>query len=617
MKSRILKTFFSIVFLSIQWLAFSQSPIEKIEPPYWWSGMESDQVELLVYGPNITEWTPSLSDEHVNLVGVKKTKNANYLFLTLEIDPSSPKKDISLNFKRKRKKVAQKYSIVPKSEMKEGQAGLNSTDFIYLVFPDRFANSAPENDSNALMQDRVIARDSLFYRHGGDLQGVSDHLDYIEELGVTALWLNPVWENDQPKESYHGYAPTDLYRVDRRFGSNEAYETLVDQCHARGIKVIKDIVYNHWGDQHWIYQDLPDSSWVNFWPEFTRTTYKAPTLMDPYASEEDKRKMTDGWFDHHMPDLNQRNDELANYLIQHSIWWIGHFGVDAFRIDTYAYPDQAFMAKLGERILEEYPTFFMFGETWVHGTPIQAWFTDKNGAKKPFESHLQSVTDFQLHYALNSALNENFGWTEGASRLYYTLAKDILYEDASRNVTFLDNHDLSRIYSVVGEDVEKLKSAFAFMMTTRGIPSLYYGTEIGLKNFSNPDGLVRQDFPGGWPTDSLNKFTPEGRNMDENELFDFFSHLGTYRKNNPSIFSGSLTQYVPKEGVYMYKRTGEDKTILVVMNLNGTEKALDKQFSFFEKEGSFKVVATEDIGVDLKGEVILAPYQTIIIERNH
>lgn len=615
MKSRILKTFYTIVFLSAQCAIFAQNPIERIEPPYWWSGMEMDHVELLVYGPNIAEWTPSLTDEHVDLVEVKKTKNPNYLFLTLQIDPSTPTKEISLDFKRKRKRFKQTYQIEPKSAMKPGQAGLNPSDFIYLVFPDRFANGSTSNDSDPSMQDQTVDRDSMFYRHGGDLVGVANHLDYIEELGVTALWLNPVWENDQPKESYHGYAPTDLYNVDARFGSNEAYSNLVDKCHERGIKVIKDIVYNHWGDQHWIYQDLPDSSWVNFWPEFTRTTYKAPTLMDPYASEEDKRKMTDGWFDHHMPDLNQRNPELANYLIQHSLWWIGHHGVDAFRIDTYAYPDQAFMSNLGERILAEYPTFFMFGETWVHGSPIQAWFTNENGTHKELKSNLQSVTDFQLHYALNSALNENFGWTEGASRLYYTLAKDILYKNPSLNVTFLDNHDLSRVYSVVGENTEKLKSAFAFMMTTRGIPSLYYGTEIGLKNFANPDGKVRQDFPGGWETDSLDKFTNTGRNAEENELFDFFSHLGQYRKNNPDLFRGDLVQYVPEKGVYMFERRTANKAILVIMNLSKETHVLSVNKSFFTEGDSFRVVSDENKVFNLRENNVLSPYETMIIEK--
>ncbi len=614
MKSRIVKTHITLVFLCLQCFAWGQQSIEKVEPPYWWSGMESSRVELLVYGNDIGNFEASLNDEDVQLVRTTQVMNTNYLFVELQIDPRTPTKEITLKFQKENTSFDYPYMIRAKAEMAQGQAGLSPSDYIYLVFPDRFANGDASNDVHLDMNETKLNRAYMFDRHGGDLKGIEEHLDYIEELGVTALWLNPVWENNEPKASYHGYAPTDIYSIDRRLGSNEDYKQFVVACHERNIKVIKDIVYNHWGDEHWIYKDLPDSSWINFWPEYTKTSYKAPTLMDPYSSESDVLKMSDGWFDHHMPDLNQRNPHLANYLIQHSLWWIGHFGVDAFRIDTYAYPDQLFMKELADRVLTEFPSFFMFGETWVHGTPIQAWFTGDNGLSKGYDSNLQSVTDFQLHYALNDALNQKFGWTEGASRLYYTLAKDITYKDASQNVTFLDNHDLSRVFSVVGENPEKLKTAFAFIMTTRGIPSLYYGTEIGLKNFANPDGLVRQDFPGGWPSDSLNKFTSTGRTAFENELFNYFAQLGQYRKSNPEIFTGSLTHFVPEDGIYVYFRASEKKKIMVMMNLNGEAKQVETKR--FEKEFdgmSGRNILTDEVfqsGVSLN----LRAYETKVIE---
>ena len=468
--------------------------------------------------------------------------------------------------------------------MAKGASGLDASDLIYLIFPDRFANGDPSNDRLERMQDQSLDRGAMFDRHGGDLQGVMDHLDYLESLGVTALWLNPVWESNQPEESYHGYAPTDLYKIDARLGTNDEYKELVDLCHDRGIKVIKDIVYNHWGDQHWIYKDLPDSSWVNFWPEFTRTTYRAPTLLDPHVAASDRKRMTDGWFDHHMPDLNQRNPHLANYLIQHSVWWVAHFGVDAFRIDTYAYPDQLFMKDLAERMSLEFPGFFCFGETWVHGTPVQAWFTDESGVHRAWESGLQSVTDFQLHYAINKVMDENDGWTEGAARLYYLFAKDVIYKDPNSLVTFLDNHDLSRVRSILKEDERKLQVALGLLYTARGIPQIYYGTEIGLKNYADPDGKVRQDFPGGWSEDSLNYFESENREGLEKRIFDYTAGLGQYRKANPDLFKGDMTQFVPVNGVYFFIREGGGKQLLVVVNPGN----VDRNFQFSSAGSEFK-----------------------------
>lgn len=537
-----------------------------VEPPYWWTGMRDHTVELLIYAQHIGDRTPTIHHHGVHIGRVTRTQNTSYLFVELHLSADCQPGVLQLHFIGINDTLIHNYTLKARSEMAQGASGLSPSDLIYLIFPDRFSNGDPSNDVIAGMNDQRLDRSELFHRHGGDLQGIIDRLDYLDDLGITALWINPVIENDQPSESYHGYAATQLYRIDPRFGTDEEYRTLVSEAHRRGMKIIKDIVYNHWGDRHPFYADIPDSSWFNFWPEFTRTTYRATTLFDPYAHPAERQKFSEGWFDHHMPDLNQRNPQLANYLIQHSLWSIGHYGVDAFRIDTYAYPDQLFMRELTQRIRDEFPRFFCFGETWVHGTPTQAWFSERNGTLKGFDSQLQSVTDFQLYYALQDALNQPFGWTEGVSRIYYTLAKDVLYRDASRNVTFLDNHDLSRIYSVLGEDPEKLKMAIGFILTTRGIPSLYYGTEIGLKNFADPDGKVRQDFPGGWSDDLVNKFEASGREADEQRLYTYVRTLARYRREHSALFSGSLVHFVPENGIYVYFREGGGKRLMCVMN---------------------------------------------------
>lgn len=541
----------------------------QFSPPYWWSGMAEPQFELMINAPGVGKMDVDVLGEKVRLLGANRSVHPDYLFIQLLIASDAPPQSLEITFTSGEDTIRSNYELKARSKMAKGAEGISQSDLIYLIFPDRFANGDPENDRVKGMNDQSLDRSEMFHRHGGDIQGIIKHLDYLEDLGVTALWINPLVENDQPKESYHGYAATDLYRIDPRFGDEALYRQLIEACHGRGIKVIKDIVYNHWGDQHPLYREMPDSSWFNFWPTFQRTSYRAPTLLDPHANEQDRRIMTDGWFDHHMPDLNQKNPHLANYLIQHSLWWIGHYGVDAFRIDTYAYPDQLFMAELAQRIKREFPNFFCFGETWVHGTPVQAWFTGGNGISKPFDSQLQGVTDFQVYYAIQKAIQEPFGWTEGVSRLYYTLAKDALYQRPENNVLFLDNHDLSRIASVLDEHPQKIEMALAMLLTLRGIPSLYYGTEIGMANFADPDGKVREDFPGGWEGDSENKFLASGRQAEEDRRFQFIRTLAHYRKKNGDIFEGSLEQFVPKNGVYAYLRKGKNKTLLCLFHPEG------------------------------------------------
>lgn len=595
----------------------TDAQVQRVEPPYWWIGMAESQVEILFYGTNIGRYEVLVDDSSLLLTIEKVTRlvNPNYLLVSVNVPQDLKPGTYDFIFSKNETQFIVPYAFESKSKQVAGADGLNPTDFIYLAFPDRFANGDTTNDVVPALQQTKIDRAAMFERHGGDLEGIRQRIPYFKELGVTALWINPIVENNQPKESYHGYAATDLYTIDPRFGTNVNYAKFVNECHANDLKVIVDIVYNHWGDQHWMYRDLPDSSWFNFHTNYTRTSYRATTLFDPYAHPADRQKFSNGWFDHHMPDLNQQNPHLANYLIQNSLWIIGNFGVDAFRIDTYAYPDQLFMRDLAQRIKREHPNFFCFGETWVHGTPVQAWFTEKNGTLKHFDSHLQSVTDFQLYYAVQDALSQPFGWTQGAARLYYTLAKDILYKRPELNVTFLDNHDLSRIYSVLGEDRRKLKIALGFLMTTRGIPSIYYGTEIGMKNFADPDGKVREDFPGGWPSDKANKFEAAGRTDDEALIFNYIKALGQYRKLRPDICLGELVHFVPEDGVYVYFRKGENRKLMVIINPEDKAKKLDlSRFSDLVTPGDHGVEIVFDQITTLSPVMDLSPYSIHMYE---
>lgn len=560
-------------FLFITGAAVAQIPaLERVEPAFWWVGMKNPELQLIVHGKNISERSVSINYPGVRLTGVHKVENPNYLFVDLQISKNAAAGDFTLLFSKKEaKNLTYKYTLKSRDTSSGRIQGVTNKDFIYLIMPDRFANGDKRNDIIKGMKETSLNRDSMYYRHGGDIQGIINHLDYLKDLGVTTLWLNPVLENDQPKTSYHGYANTENYKIDPRFGSNDLYKKLIDECHAKGMKVIKDLVHNHLGSQHWTIKDMPSKDWVHQWPSYTKSSFRDQVLFDPYAAESEKKLMTDGWFDVHMPDMNQANPYVRKYFTQSHIWWIEYAGLDGFRLDTYAYNDPEFMAEWGKEIKAEYPRFTFFAETWVHGIPNQAFFTQGNTINRGFDTELPGVTDFQCLWAINEALNGKFGWDDGITKLYTTLASDFVYQDATRNVVFLDNHDLSRFYSVVGEDINKYKSGIAWLLTTRGIPQIYYGTEILMKNFSNPDGLVREDFKGGWAEDKINKFKAEGRTEKENDAFNFVRTLANYRKNNPVLQTGKLMQYVPENGIYVYFRYNDEKTVMVVMNSNDKE----------------------------------------------
>ncbi|MBC6992819.1 glycoside hydrolase family 13 protein [Neolewinella lacunae] len=554
------------------------NPSPRVEPLNWWTDMVDPRLEILIYDRNVAE-NDAVTVDYPGVVVeyVRRLANPNYLFVGLYISPGTSPGSFQLRLAsrgRATKNIPYELQAHPRKEW-TGRSSLSPADLIYLIMPDRFANGDPGNDRVAGSTDTLVNRQKFLFRHGGDLQGIIDKLDYLADLGVTALWLNPVLENDQPYQSYHGYAVTDHYRIDPRLGTNALYRELVDQAHARGIKVVMDVIFNHVGDQHYQIQDLPSADWIHQWPEYTQTTYRATTLLDPNASEYDRRLMTDGWFDKHMPDLNQHQAHLASYLIQNSIWWTLFSGQDAFRIDTYAYPDADFMAEWNRRLREEIPHLGIFGETWVHGPAVQAWFTGGQAINQRLDSHLPGVTDFQLYYAINEAMSKDPGWTDGVLRIYYTLAQDYLYEHPGQNVTFLDNHDLARLYTVYDGDLVKVKSSLALLLTLRGIPMIYYGTELAFAGAGGAFGEGgRVDFPGGFPGDARNLFTAADRNATEQEVFTFVKNLANYRKQSAALTTGQLTQFLPRDGVYVFFRHAGDETVMVVFNGNATERKL-------------------------------------------
>lgn len=574
----------------------------RIHPPFWWTGMKDPNLELVFYDREIGLYKAEINHPDVQLIESVSLENPNYRVLRLRIGEKAGAGLIQIVFhpldNHSEKRIFE-YELKNRSDHHRNISGLQTSDVIYLIMPDRFANGDYTNDSFEDMSQQGIDRRRIYYRHGGDLQGIIDRLDYLEELGITALWLNPVMENDQPYESYHGYAITDHYAVDKRLGSNELYKELSVLAKKRGIKIVHDVIYNHLGDHHWMFKDLPSKDFFHWHDEFTRTTYRSTTLMDPYAASSDKDIYQRGWFDNHMPDINQTNSIMANYLIQNTIWSIEYFRLNGLRIDTYSYADLNFMADLAKRVYSEYPEMGIFGETWVHGPGVQSFFAKSKYAEAEFDSGIEGLTDFQLYYAILEAFNQPQSWTSGVERIYYTLAQDHLYKNPFAHVTFVDNHDLDRFLSAVNENTDKFKAGLTLLFTTRGIPMIYYGTEIAMKNRADPDGWVREGFPGGWKEDEHNKFTEEGRSDFENEIFDFTRSLIKLRTHEPAFQNGQLIQFVPREGVYAFYRVHKEDYFLVL--INASDKSIDHNIEVYLSELKGDVTGLENA---MTGEII-------------
>jgi glycosidase len=574
--------FFACSFIIEQ--SFSQNSVE-VYPSNWWVGMKMNKIQLMVHAKNATDMIPAFKlpaggsklADGIMLKGVHHVENPNYVFLDIEIAKTAKPGIRKFEFGAPGTHTTIDFELKPR-RTGNGTAfaqGVASKDLVYLLMPDRFSNGDPTNDRIAGMRDQTLNRDSIYHRHGGDLQGVINHLDYLKDMGVTSVWMTPVIENDMPNRTEHGYAFTNHYKIEPRFGGPEAYKKLSDELHKRGMKLIQDAVYNHVGIYHFTVQDPPMKDWLHQWPSYTQTSYKDQTVFDPYAAPSETKQLQDGWFTRQMPDLNQNNPYVANYLIQHAIWSVEEFGIDGWRIDTYVYNDLNFMNRCNKALTDEYPKLTMFGETWVHGVLNQSYLC-QNNFDIPFKSNLQATTDFQLlFYGIQPALNEKFGWTDGVNKLYTTTAQDFAYKNPMREVIFLGNHDLARFYSVIEEDTTKYKMALAWLLTFRGIPQLYYGDEILMTGFTNPDGNVRLDFKGGWAEDRENKFTKEGRTQKEDNIFQYVKRFANFRKNSSAITGGKLMQYLPVNGVYVYFRYDANQTIMCVMNTTDQSATID------------------------------------------
>lgn len=550
-----------------QWL--SAQEISRVEPPFWWVGMKNTELQLLVYGKNISLTRPAIQYPGVRLKESIMVENPNYLFLNLEISPEAEAGNCVIQFSGPQKQqLSYTYILHDRAAGSAEREGFNSSDAIYLLMPDRFSNGDPTNDNADGMVDK-LDRGNPDGRHGGDLKGISNHLDYFQNLGITALWLNPVFECNVPTPSYHGYSITNFYQIDPRFGTNDDYKSLIDQAHKKDIKVIKDMVFNHFGNNHWWMKDLPMKDWVNQWPEYTRSNFRAGTLLDPYSSEADKKQMLNGWFDKMMADFNQTNPFVAKYLIQNSIWWVEYAGLDGIRMDTYPYSDKKFMTHWMQQLRDEYPNFSVVGEAWLNSAPQVAYWMESDRNRDGYNSNLNFVFDFPLKYAIGSAFNEKNGWDSGVAKLYETIGMDFLYSNPWNIVTFADNHDGDRIFSSLGKDFKKFKLAMTFLLTTRGIPQLYYGTEILMTGLEHQGhGFIREDFPGGWQGDKANAFVSEGLSDEQKEAQSFIKMLLNWRKDNPLIAQGELKHYVPEEGVYVYFRYTDEASVMVVINNN-------------------------------------------------
>jgi glycosidase len=542
--------------------------------------MKWKNLQLMVYGPEAGKLTYSVAYPGVKLLKTHTVENPNYAFLDLTIAPTAKPGTLKLVGKRGSQTLTQPFELRARDKAPKGQ-GVSDADFIYLAMPDRFANGDESNDKFADMADPNADRSNPFYRHGGDLAGAAKKLDYLKDLGVTAIWFTPVLENNQPltneggsmRSAYHGYGFTDHYAVDRRLGGNDAYKDFVKKAHAAGFKVVQDAVYNHVGINHWFLKDQPMKDWLHQWPTYTNTSYKYQPVTDPHGAESDRKVTVNGWFVPFLPDLNQSNPYVANFLIQHALWTVENFGVDAWRVDTYMYNDMPFMNNCNQALMDEYPKIHIFGESWVNNVVDQAYYT-RNKIDFPFKSNQPGGLDFVVFSAINDGLKTKSN--DGVNRFYEALAQDAVYVNPNKLVTFLDNHDTDRYLSMIGEDFDKYKIGLTWLLTTRGIPSMYYGTEILMKNFKDPsDAEVRRDFPGGFPGDKTNKFEAAGRTDRENEAFQHVRKLATYRRDTPALHSGKLMQFLPQDGTYVYFRYDDKKTIMVATNTTDKDVNLD------------------------------------------
>lgn len=550
--------------------------LDRVEPPMWWVGMQQRTLQLLVHGPRVAQLRPELSYPGVTLRDVTRVESGNYLFLHLDIAPDTAAGEFELRFlDAQGVALRHRYTLQARQAQSTRRQGFGPKDVIYLLVPDRFANGDAANDRVAALSEGVNRADPGA-RHGGDLQGIAQHLDYIAGMGFTQIWPTPLTENNQPSHSYHGYASTDLYQVDARFGSNEAYRELVATARAKGIGFIADIVLNHIGSNHWWMRDLPARDWLNQWDRFTETNHKRISLLDPHAAPSDRKAFTDGWFVATMPDLNQRNPLLAEYLIQNSIWWVEYAGLSGIREDTFSYSDKRFLSEWSRRLLQEYPDLTLVGEEWTNSPALIAYWQRGKRNDDGFVPGMPSMMDFPFYEALHDSLTGSESHASGLGKLHEVIGHDFLYPDPSRLVIFEGNHDTSRLFTQLGEDPALVRMAMACLATLRGIPQFFYGTEILMRSpRQRDDGQVRADFPGGWPGDTVNARTGAGLDPQQRQTQQYLRQLLNWRKTASALHDGKLMHYAPQQGTYVYFRYDDKQKVMVVLNKNTSATTLD------------------------------------------
>ncbi|ALQ08329.1 glycoside hydrolase family 13 protein [Pseudoalteromonas fuliginea] len=561
----------------------SMSYALSVEPANWWVGMKKNTITLMLHEQNIANTQFKLLPyQGVELANITRTENPNYVFLHIAISDTAQAGTLKFNSNGKNNFI---FSLLERTKNSAVREGFSSKDTVYLINPDRFVNGDKQNDTVSGMLEEV---NPTFKggRHGGDIQGVINALPYLKDLGVTQLWLTPVLENNMPDYSYHGYAITDFYNVDPRMGSNSLYKSLSVKAKEQGIGLVMDMVLNHFGAEHTWMKDKPSKDWINFNGEFENgknaTSHARQTIQDPHASDYDKRQFNDGWFVASMPDLNQRQPLLSEYLTQNAIWWIEYADLSGIRVDTYSYSDKAFLSDWTKAIMQEYPDFNIVGEEWTSNPAIASYWQRGKHNQDGYTSSLPSVMDFSLQEVVIQALNEDESWNTGWVKVYESLANDFLYPDTNNIMVFADNHDMSRVYTELGQDEAKTKMAMTLFLTTRGIAQMYYGTEVLLDNTPSKDhGDIRIDFPGGFKGQTRNAFTGEGLTKQQKEMHKTISTLLNFRKSSPALDKGKLVHFTPQQGVYSYARISDEQTVLVFMNKN--TKELTKNIEYMQE----------------------------------
>jgi neopullulanase len=596
--------------------AKTQPLVQRLEPTFWWTDMHQSELQLMFYGPNI-----SVSEFSINYPGVtvshkELTENPNYVFLYLNVAKGTKAGKFNILLKNGKAKQTISYELKARREGSEARPSFTEADAIYLLMPDRFVNGNPANDSIAGYHQGVNRKISGA-RHGGDIEGIISRIPYIADLGITTLWTTPLFENNDTAYSYHHYGCTDYYKIDPRLGKNEDYPRLSEACHSNGLKIIIDVVPNHCCSQHWWLKDLPGKNWFNVWPVYTSSNYRMTAWTDPYASKADLYKLTHGWFAPNMPDFNLNNRLLFDYLKQVYVFWIEYANIDGMRVDTYPYNDIHVAAKFIQTIRDEYPKMNVVGECWVKTPAEVAYYQSGNNNKDGFDSKLTSVMDFCLKDVFSTSFNEKESWDGGMARFYAHFSQDFVYPNPKMIMNFLDNHDIDRYSTAVKRDVSKYKMGLALLSTVRGYPQIYYGTEIMIDGIPGDYQGHRFDFPGGWVADKHNAFTAQGRTADENEVFNYTKTLLNYRKNNPVLQNGSMKQFIPENGIYVFFRYNNDKIVMVIVNNNQENKELQLgRFDEMLQSKTTGVEITSGKQFSLKNPIAISAKTVYVIEIN-